>query len=137
DQVVVRFASEEDGESVRSRTLSDGNTGQVVGFNTRAQGRVDNFGHRPGIYSIYQAPKIKFDRNGIQVLNIKYLDMDDQEEYQRRLDQGQTNPDQDVWQSELPDTPFWEEDIVLHPQRFGQLLLKISRIDFTAVGTFG
>ncbi len=98
--------------------LPNGTKVKVIGFGEVYYHRTQNFGHRPGIYVNKCLVKIKTKDNDEHNINHVFLTLNDKKEYKKRTDKYKKDPElieQRTFLRELPETPFWEWDVVQIP----------------------
>ncbi len=113
--------------------------GTVIGFQELAYGRGNYAGRRPGIYVNRESVAVRRADGSVAHIPAPLLMLASRELYrQRRAEAGTWKPDTDAeqWLSrepirELPDTPFWEGDMVVVPSR-GLALTAVHEIDYLA-----
>lgn len=92
-------------------------SGTVIGFSEMPYGRIHNLGFKPGIYWNKIYSHIRFDNGEVQNVIYNRIELVDAIEYHRRLDEMQSVRASD-WRAQyervrdLPETPFWEGDLV-------------------------
>ena len=97
----------------------DGTRATILGFSEIHYGRLDNFGHKPGVYVNRSGVKLRFEDGREHTEWSGWLELTDKVEYEQRLaafrKHQQENPDNwrsNIFLRELPETPFWEGDFV-------------------------
>lgn len=88
---------------------------EVIGFSEKINGRINNFGHKPGVYVNRFRTKLKLKDGKEYFEYTNVLKLVDQEEYKRRIEERERKgkkPEKEFSRN-LPDTKFWEGDHVL------------------------
>ncbi len=109
----------------RTRHAPVGKIGEIVGFS------IDSICHTsstiwrrpPGIYLNPEWPFVRFDGAVVQLIRADILQVLDMEEYNRRMERARLEyryPGQmhGAFVSDLPDTKFWEGDIIRMEKRY-------------------
>jgi hypothetical protein len=89
--------------------VPDGTRGVIQGFGEIPYGRTNNFGHKPGIYTNKSWCDVLFEGKD-ETINISLFHLRD--ENGGYLNEGFFRDENEEPIRALPDTPFWEEDIV-------------------------
>jgi len=98
----------------------DGTKAEIVGFTEIYKGRINNFGLKPGVYVNRSWAVIRLPDGEEYAEWTGRLELIDKVEEQKRLNEYQSQEktnkrslqDREEFLRELPETPFWEGDIV-------------------------
>lgn len=121
DKVVVQVLEENRGWGYNP--CPDGTVGIVVGFAELYHRRIPNYGVRPGVYNNTNCPRVLLPNGKTIQIGTFHLESHDKETYDRRLDARKqcykedpddckAAEDERHFLRELPETPFWEHDVV-------------------------
>lgn len=117
----------------------DGTKAVIVGFSEIAYGRLDNFGLKPGVYVNRAWVILSSWEEGILLEFSGRLELTDRMEYERRValhrQHQQESPSRrrnEEFIRDLPETPFWEGDIVRVSSQDNRQLQIIS-IDYASL----
>jgi len=118
DEVVITIPK--DSREWGYNPCPDGTVAVVRGFATIPYGRLSNFGHKPGIYVNREWVTVEFSDGRTHSEWVGRMDLVDKAEYQKRVAAfrklQKSNPnywrDSKDFIEELPETPFWEGDVV-------------------------
>lgn len=110
---------------------ANGTRAVVTGFGEVAYGRTQNFGHQPGFYHNKSWPFLTLENGQVLTINSKHVELADQEEYTRRVVAFREQQEQGISPQKqmvrpLPDTPFWEGDLV----EYSGKTYFVTRIDY-------
>lgn len=110
DVVVIEVAREN--REWGFNPCADGTHAVILGFSEIYYGRTQNFGTKPGVYANHFWPKLRIMETGQEfTLCAAHLSgLVDVEEQKRRCQQPYQ--DRNEFLRELPETPFWESDVV-------------------------
>ena len=97
----------------------DGTEATVIGFSEISYGRINNFGHKPGVYKNKSWVSVKHSETDMDISSC-FLEMKDQEKceklsnaFHKQTDSDRQSHIDDNFLRELPKTPFWEGDTVI------------------------